>query len=289
MFPAGVGIVDTLIGIVHPDVKDAYRWVTSRTRDPVALESPVEFLFKDVPDKRLKGVADRVGLTLEEMDRWGVEIGMIGVNATGDDGEQALRRYPDRFVASTAADPNDGVAALVKLRRAYESWGIRAVTLFPAGTSPPVAINDPAMFPIYAACVELGLPVFCTAGVPGPRLPLATQHVALIDDVMYEFPDLVFVTRHGCEPWADLAVKLMLKWPGLHYSTSGFAPRYYPESVLRFANTRGADKVLYAGYFPFGLTLERIMTEMAGLDLRDEVWPKFLRTNALRVLGLDRC
>ena len=31
------------------------------------------------------------------------------------------------------------------------------------------------------------------------------------------------------------------------------------------------------------------MTEMAGLDLRDEVWPKFLRTNALRVLGLDRC
>jgi len=286
MFPAGVGIVDTLIGIVHADVKDAYRWVTSRTRDPVALESPVEFLFKDVPDKRLKGVTDRVGLTIDEMDRWGVELGMIGVNEAGDDGEQALRRFPDRFVASTAADPNEGAAALVKLRRAHERWGIRAVTLFPAGTSPPVAINDPAMFPIYAACVELELPVFCTAGVPGPRLPLATQHVALIDDVMYEFPDLVFVTRHGCEPWADLAVKLMLKWPGLHYSTSGFAPRYYPEAVLRFANTRGADKVLYAGYFPFGLTLERIMTEMAGLDLREEVWPKFLRTNALRILGL---
>ena len=30
---------------------------------------------------------------------------------------------------------------------------------------------------------------------------------------MYDFPELVFVMRHGTEPWVDLAVKLMLKWP----------------------------------------------------------------------------
>ena len=94
---------------------------------------------------------------------------------------------------------------------------------------------------------------------------------------MYDFPDLVFVTRHGCEPWADLAVKLMLKWPGLHFSTSAFAPRYYPKAVIDYANTRGADKVIYAGYFPMGLSLERIMTEMPDVPFKDEVWPKFLR------------
>jgi predicted TIM-barrel fold metal-dependent hydrolase len=161
------------------------------------------------------------------------------------------------------------------------------VTLFPAGTLPAVPINDPRMYPVYAACVELGLPVFCTAGVPGPRLRLTTQRVELVDEVMYDFPDLVFVVRHGGDPWAELAVKLMLKWPGLHYSTSGFAPRYYPRAIIDFANTRGADQIVYAGYFPFGLTLERIMTEMADLPLRDDVWPKFLRANALRVLGLS--
>ena len=85
---------------------------------------------------------------------------------------------------------------------------------------------------------------------------------------MYDFPELVFVTRHGCEPWADLAVKLMLKWPGLHFSTSAFAPRYYPKAVIDFANTRGADKFIYAGYFPMGLSLERIMTEMVDLPLK---------------------
>jgi predicted TIM-barrel fold metal-dependent hydrolase len=68
---------------------------------------------------------------------------------------------------------------------------------------------------------------------------------------------------------------------------SAFAPRYYPKAVIDFANTRGADKVLYAGYFPMGLTLERIMTEMPEVPFRDPVWPKFLRENAIRVLKLD--
>jgi predicted TIM-barrel fold metal-dependent hydrolase len=143
------------------------------------------------------------------------------------------------------------------------------------------------MYPIYAKCVELGIPIFCCAGVPGPRLRMAPQHVELIDEVMYDFPELVFVTRHGCEPWQDLAVKLMLKWPGLHYSTSAFAPKYYPKAIVDYANTRGADKIIYAGYFPMGLSIERIMTEMPDVGLKDDVWPKFLRTNALRVLGLE--
>ena len=57
-------------------------------------------------------------------------------------------------------------------------------------------------------------------------------------------------------------MKLMLKWPGLHYSTSAFAPKHYPKAIIDYANTRGADKIIYAGYFPMGLSLERIMTEM---------------------------
>ena len=60
----------------------------------------------------------------------------------------------------------------------------------------------------------------------------------------------------------------MLKWPGLHYSTSAFAPKHYPKAIIDYANTRGAEKVMYAGYFPMGLSLERIFTEMANVPLR---------------------
>jgi predicted TIM-barrel fold metal-dependent hydrolase len=135
--------------------------------------------------------------------------------------------------------------------------------------------------------VELDIPICVCAGVPGPRVPMAPQRVELIDEVCWYFPELTFVTRHGCEPWADLAVKLMLKWPNLYYSTSAFAPKHYPKDIIDYANTRGADKVMYAGYFPMGLSLERIFTDMPGVAFRDHVWPKFLRENAVRVFKLD--
>jgi predicted TIM-barrel fold metal-dependent hydrolase len=53
-----------------------------------------------------------------------------------------------------------------------------------------------------------------------------------------------------------------------------------------YANTRGADRIIYAGYYPMGLSLERIMRELPGVPFKDEVWPKFLRANAARVLKL---
>jgi predicted TIM-barrel fold metal-dependent hydrolase len=79
----------------------------------------------------------------------------------------------------------------------------------------------------------------------------------------------------------------MLKWPGLHYSTSAFAPRHYPDSIVHFANTRGADKILYGGYFPMGMSLERIMGDMDAVGFKDSVWPGFLRGNAARLLKID--
>ena len=289
--PADIGIVDTMIGFPSPDMKETYRFITRQTKDKESKEDfefPVEYMFKDVPDKELTKGDDPVAITLAEMDRWGIEKGMIGVGGgpLREITERALGQHPDRFIGSVNVDPNRGMKDVRFIQQAHEEWGIRAATMFPAGTFPQVPINGKQMYPIYAKCVELGIAVFCCAGVPGPRLKFACQHVELIDEVMFDFPDLVFVTRHGCEPWTDLAVKLMLKWPNLYYSTSAFAPKYYPKDIVDYANTRGADKVIYAGYFPMGLSLERIMTELPNVPFKDDVWPKFLRDNALKVLGL---
>ena len=65
------------------------------------------------------------------------------------------------------------------------------------------------------------------------------------------------------------------------------APKYYPQSIIDYANTRGADKIIYAGYFPMGLSLERIMGDMQHVGFNDDVWPKFLRNNATRILKID--
>ncbi|MAG32510.1 MAG: amidohydrolase [Deltaproteobacteria bacterium] len=283
----GGGIIDCMIGFPASDFSH-YEFIRKQLRDSESRDDfdfPVEYMFKNVP-KELYSAANPIDITLHEMDRHGIEKGLIDVG--GDVNARALKNHPDRFIASSSVDPNEGMDGLRRMVREYEEFGVRAFGAFPAGCMPQVPINDPKFYPIYAKCVELGVPIFVCAGVPGPRLPMACQHVELIDQVMCDFPELVFVTRHGCEPWEKLAVKLMLRWPNLYYSTSAFAPRYYPEEIVDYANTRGQDKILYAGYFPMGLSLERIMTDMPKVPFRDPVWPKFLRENAMKVLGLDR-
>jgi predicted TIM-barrel fold metal-dependent hydrolase len=288
--PEVEGIVDTMIGF-PTDPDQLYATMRAQLlRDRESTESfsmPAEYMFKDRPVRSIGRDADPVAVTLTEMDRFGIEIGLVSLSAAPEVTARALEQHPTRFAASWSVDPNRGMAAIRDLVDAHERHGVRAVSVFPHGVSPQVPVDAPLMYPLYATCVELGLPVFVTVGIAGPRVPSACQEVELLDQVMYDFPDLVVVMRHGAEPWVDLAVKLMLKWPNLHYSTSAFAPRYYPPAIVDYANTRGADRILYGGYFPMGLSLERIMADMAGVGLKDEVWPRFLRDNARRVLGLD--
>jgi uncharacterized protein len=248
------------------------------------FDFPAQYMFKNIPTTRAS--ADYVGIVLDEMDKWGVERAMVGVSGMNNDGVRALKEHPDRFFGSYEVNPNLGMEGVRDLVRAHETLGIKAASAFPAGLCPQVPINDKKFYPIYAKCTELDIPIFVCAGVPGPRVPMGVQDVALLDEVCWFFPDLKVVTRHGCEPWTELAVKLMLKWPNLYYSTSAFAPKHYPKAIIDYANTRGADKILYAGYFPMGLTLERIFTELKDVPFKAEVWPKFLRENAIRVLKL---
>lgn len=143
----------------------------------------------------------------------------------------------------------DGIRDMV---RQVEEFGVTSFGAFNAGYNPQVGIDDAKMYPIYAKCVELGTPIFSCTGVPAPRFPMWPQEVSRIDQVMYDFPELVFVTRQGCAPGEELAIKLMLKWPNFCYSTSAFAPEHYRKAIVNSANTSGADKIIYAGYFPMG-------------------------------------
>jgi uncharacterized protein len=281
--------IDLMLQIPTDDDSKAkwYEFLKPLLRDQESLEQykfPAQYMYKEVPS--VPQSHDYVRLVLEQMDQFGIEKAMIGGVENNVEVQRAIREFPERFFASYSVDPNLGMEGVRALERAVKEWGVKAATAFPAGLNPQVPINDKKFYPIYAKCVELDIPICVTAGVPGPRVPMACQDVSLIDEVCWFFPELKFVTRHGCEPWTDLAVKLMLKWPNLYYSTSAFAPKYYPKNIVDFANSRGADKIMYAGYFPMGLSLERIHKEMQNIPFHAEVWPKFLRENAIRVFKL---
>ena len=247
---------------------------------------PAQYMFKDIPAEIDEGI-DPVAVTLHNMDRFGIERAMCNVGNEAREEPQPGRPGPSGPVPAVDRRRSPG-----RHGRGASHQGVPRRVRHRLGLELPLGVHDrpinaAAYYPIYAACVELDIPIFLTVGVPGPRIPLRHQKVELLDEVCWFFPELKIVMRHGAEPWDALAVKLMLKWPNLYYSTSAFAPKHYPKTIIDYANTRGADKVIYAGYFPAGLTYDRIMAEMPNVAFKDDVWPKFLRENALKVLGLD--
>ena len=280
MRPRDICAIDTLIGF-----RDQRQVLAVPAAKDQGVRHPAEYMFRDIPaDLPNDDRSDAIAETIAKMDAQNIRHGMISLSDSLS--PEALRRHPDRFIGSHFADGNEGMDAVRKIQRAVDEFDIRAVGLFPSGIKPQIPINDKKWYPVYAKCVELDLAVFCAAGVPGPRVPMMPQYVGLFDEVCYDFPELKIVMRHGAEPWEALAVKLMLKWPNLYYSTSGFAPKHYPKAIIDFANTRGADKIIYAGYFPFGIELERTFRELDDVPFKPEVWPKFLRDNAARVLRI---
>jgi predicted TIM-barrel fold metal-dependent hydrolase len=290
--PAVEGIIDLMISFpsARPEAKYHFMQPLLKDEDSRGRSMPAGFLFKDVPEggpgaEDAPEEFDPVAALLAEMDKYGIAVGLIGIGPKA--ATRALADHPDRFVPSLEVDPNDIGGAVRKIREAREEHGIKAVSTFPAGCNPQVPVSDRRYYPVYQTCVDLDIPIIVNAGIAGPRVPSACQHVMHFDEVCYDFPDLAIVMRHGAEPWEDLAVKLMLKWPGLYYMTSAFAPKYYPKPVIDYANTRGSDKVMYAGYYPMGLSLERIFRELEDLPLREHVWPMFLRDNAARVFKIE--
>ena len=286
--PENVPVIDLMMGIPsHSDRSDWYEsfkplLLDDQSRD--MFKMPAQYMFKDIPDPG-DDVGDFVAWTVAQMDRHNIQRAMVGW--MGDETSQKARSdYPDRFIFDLPCNPNEGMAGVRRLKALHAEGIISAVSVFPAGTLPQVAINDARMYPLYAACVELDIPIFLNVGVPGPRIPLHTQKVEHLDDVCWFFPELKVVMRHGAEPDEALAVKLMLKYPNLYYSTSAFAPKHYPKAIIDFANTRGRKQVLYAGYFPMGLSLDRILADMPDVTFRDKVWGDFLYGNAARLFGL---
>jgi len=284
-FPNDPQAIDLMIAFPFKKA-EVYAFLRAQAKDAETtsgeLVMPAGYMFGEVGDDA-DDDEDVIETGIAAMDACGVASGLFNL---GEQSIEAKRRYPNRIHLSLEIDPNNIGGAVAAIRQAHTDHDLKAVTSFPAGCNPQVPISDRRYYPIYQTCVDLDIPICLTAGVPGPRVPGDCQHVRHFDQVCFDFPELRIVMRHGGEPDEALAVKLMLKYPGLHYCTSAFSPKYYPQAIVDYANTRGTDKIMYAGYYPMGLDLATIFDLLPAVPFREKVWAPFLRENATRVFKL---
>lgn len=232
-----------------------------------------------------------IELTLAPMDAAGVERGLIcawygpdGRLISNDEVAGFVAQAPERLVGVASVDIRRPVEAVVELRRSVEELGFRALRIVPwLWGLPP---NDRHYYPLYVACVELGVPLCTQVGHTGPlRTSETGRPIPYLDDVALEFPDLVIVAGHIGYPWTEEMIALARKYPNVHIDTSAYAAARYPASLVEYMRGKGRDKVMFGTNFPM-LTAQQALADLDGLNLDEEAKGLFLRGNAERVFKL---
>ena len=199
--------------------------------------------------------------------------------------------HGDVLIPFASVDPARGADAVARARRLAEGWGIRGFKFHPnlQGFFP----NDRDVYPLYEVLQEHGMVALFhsghtgvgagTRGGQGVRLKYSNpMHV---DDVAVDFPDLPIILAHPSFPWQDEALSVALHKPNVHIDLSGWSPKYFPPSLVQYANTLLKDKVLFGSDFPV-ITPDRWLADLDRTEIRDSVRPLILKDNAVRLFGL---
>ena len=230
-------------------------------------------------------------LTIAAMDEGGIDVGLVsawygpeGPLIENDAVAAVVAAAPERFAGVASVDIRKPVAAVAELRRCVEDLGFKALRVIPwLWGLPP---NDRRYYPLYVACVELGIP-FCTqVGHTGPLRGSETgRPIPYLDEVALDFPDLVVVAGHVGYPWTEEMISLARKYPNVYIDTSAYTVRRYPPALVEYVKGRGRTKVLFGTNYPM-LTAAQALTGYEALELDAEASDLFLGGNACRVFGL---
>lgn len=229
--------------------------------------------------------------TMRAMDEGGVHRALLSAwyGPTGplignDEVAGVVAAHPDRFSGVASVDPRHPVAAVRELRRAVLELGMVALRIVPwLWNTPP---DDRRFYPLYTACVELGIPLCTQVGHTGPLCPSEPgRPIPYLDTVLLEFPELVVVGGHVGYPWVDEVLSLAMKYPNFYVDTSAYAVHRLPPALVDYLRGPGRTRVLFGSNWPM-LAPGRCLDRLDELTLDDEASEMFLGGNAARVFAL---
>jgi len=242
---------------------------------------------------RLDQVPDEipVAMTLGMMDGAGVDKALVsawwgteGPLLSNDHVAALVEAHPDRFAGVASVDIARPMEGVRELRRCVNELGFKALRILPwLWRLPP---NDRRYYPLYAACVDLGIPFCLQVGHTGPLAPSEYgRPIPYLDDVALEFPELTIVAGHIGYPWTQEMIALATKYPNVHIDTSAYKPKRYPPELVTYMRGHGRKKVLFGTNFPMIMPGD-CLSQIDTLELDDQAEALFLGGNAARVFGL---
>jgi len=246
----------------------------------------------------------RGGVSIEDylgrMDRAGIERSLLIAVRAGDINKrggfeipyervwEVCSEHPDRFSGLAGIDPYRGMQGLRDLEQAVSEYGFVGAHLYPHWCE--LAPDHAKYYPYYAKCCELDIPIMMQVGhnlvySKTRRLPSVGRPITL-DQVAIDFPELRLIGIHIGIPWTEEMISMCWKHENVYTAGDAYAPRYWPESFVHYANSYGREKVMFGTDWPV-IDPERAVREVDELGLRNEAKALLMRENACRVFQLD--
>jgi len=217
---------------------------------------------------------------------------VTGVPISNDEVAASVRRHPDVLIGFGSVDPWKGDGAIREIERCVLELGLRGMKF--EQTAQRFMPDDQRFFPIWDTCSRLAIPVIFHTGMAGigvntpggSGIRLKYANPMPLDDVAAEFPELTIIGAHPAWPWQEEMLAIARHKANVYIDLSGWAPKYFPSSLVHHADTLLQDKVLFGSDFPI-IETERWLAEFEDLPIRDSVREKILKSNAVRILGIE--
>ena len=251
-----------------------------------------------MPEKMRSGVT--IPDYIKKMDQAGIERSLLIAVRAGDINvpesfevpyesvHKVCSEYPDRFSGLAGIDPFRGMQGLRDLENAVNEMGFVGAHLYPHWCELPP--NHRKYYPYYAKCSELGIPIMMQVGhnlvySRKRRLPSVGKPIYL-DQVAIDFPELKLIGIHIGIPWTEEMISMCWKHENVFTAGDAYAPKYWPESYVHYANSYGQKKVLFGTDWPV-IDPVRAVEEFNQLNFRESASQRILRENALEVFNLS--
>ncbi len=195
-----------------------------------------------------------------------------------------------RFIGFAGVDPNKGMTAVRELDHAIRNLGLRGLNL--QCFEHKMAINDRRMYPLYAKCIELDIPVniHCSINFATSTL-MKYGHPLLLDEVMVDFPELRVCASPPGFPWVHELIGVAWRHANVSIGLVAVRPKYLAvagsgyEPLLQYGRTVLKDRIIFGSAYPLG-PIGRSIAEIKALPIDDDVRHLWLYENARRFLRL---
>lgn len=214
----------------------------------------------------------------------------FGWRIRNEDVANFCRTHGPRFIGFAGVDPHKGMTAVRELTFAVRELGLKGLNL--QCFEHKLAINDKLMYPLYAKCIELDIPVniHCSTNFSSVTL-MEYGRPALLDEVMVHFPELRVCAAPPGFPWVQELIAVAWRHVNVHIGLVAMRPKYLAvpnsgyEPLLQYGRTLLQDRIIFGSSYPL-TSVQQSLDEIESLKLEPEIRHKWLYQNACNFLGL---